>query len=90
MKHVDIVVRGKVQGVFFRATALGMAERLGLRGYVRNEADGSVRMAVEGAEEAVEKFIRWAHEGPPSARVEEVEVKDGPVQGYADFRIEYV
>ncbi len=89
MKHVEIIVKGKVQGVFFRATALGMAERLGLNGYVRNEPDGSVRIEVEGDEKAVEEFIQWAHQGPPAARVESVDVKEGPGKGFTDFHIEY-
>ncbi len=88
-RHLQIRVYGKVQGVFFRASALGMAERLGLKGFVRNEPDGSVLIEVEGPEEPLKKFVEWCHQGPPSAKVEDVKVTEQPLKGFADFRIEY-
>ncbi len=89
-KHLRIRVEGKVQGVFFRASALGLAERLGLKGFVRNERDGSVLIEIEGPENALQDFVAWAREGPPAARVTSVTVEEGPPKGFADFRIEYV
>ncbi len=68
-------IYGKVQGVFFRKYAQMTAQSLGLGGFVRNEPDGSVYAEVEGAPEAVENFVKWAHRGSPAAKVERVEVE---------------
>ena len=82
--RADIVVRGRVQGVFFRASAQQEALQLGLTGEVSNLPDGSVEAIVEGAREAVDDFITWCKRGPPSARVEHVEVKLSEPRG--EFR----
>jgi acylphosphatase len=73
-KRAHILVSGLVQGVFFRANAKRVADRLGLSGWIRNLADGRVEALVEGEEGAVEQFISWCRRGPPSARVEDVSV----------------
>lgn len=87
MKHLDIKVFGRVQGVFFRAFAKEEAEKLGLTGFVANQDDGTVSMAVEGEEKDLEKFVDWCHQGPMLAKVEKVEVKTGPVKNYDHFSI---
>lgn len=69
-----VLVRGRVQGVSYRANAQAEAAKLGLRGWVRNRLDGSVEAVVSGPEAEVDDFIAWARKGPPAARVEEVEV----------------
>jgi acylphosphatase len=69
------VVRGSVQGVGFREAVRAVARRLGLMGWVRNDEDGAVRVHAEGAERAVEELVSFLREGPPSARVAEVEVE---------------
>lgn len=86
-KHFNITVRGKVQGVFYRASAKKMADLLGVKGFVRNEADGNVYAEAEGEEEMVIKFIQWCHHGPDNASVERVSVTDSEVQGYTSFEI---
>ena len=68
-------VRGRVQGVWFRASTAGRASALGLRGRVENLADGSVLVHAAGAPEAVEALVEWLHRGPPLARVDAVEVE---------------
>lgn len=68
-------IYGRVQGVFFRSTMREVAMELGVSGWVRNMPDGSVEAVVEGEREKVEEIIRWAHRGPPLARVERVEVQ---------------
>jgi acylphosphatase len=73
--RAHIVVRGRVQGVFFRASAQDEALALGLTGEVSNLPDGAVEAIVEGERRPVEDFIAWCERGPPSARVEDVEVK---------------
>jgi acylphosphatase len=75
--RAEIVVRGRVQGVFFRASAQQEALALGLTGEVRNLPDGAVEAVVEGERRAVDDFAAWCKRGPPSARVEDVKVKVG-------------
>ena len=69
-------ITGKVQGVFYRAWFAGQAEALGLAGWVRNRADGSVEAVVEGMAERVEEAIERARQGSPASRVEDVQVSD--------------
>lgn len=88
MKSVKISVRGKVQGVFFRASAKHQAKNLSLAGWCRNEADGSVLINIEGKEQDVNDFIDWCSLGPELSKVEEVMVELIPVtQGFEDFEI---
>jgi acylphosphatase len=82
-----VVVRGRVQGVFFRDSCRREAERAGLRGWVRNGEDGSVEAVFVGADEAVERLLAWCHAGPPSARVDGVEVSEAPEEDFAGFEI---
>ena len=70
--RVRIVVRGRVQGVGFRYATVTEARRLGLAGWARNAADGSVEMLAEGDADAVRELIAWCHHGPPSAHVTSV------------------
>lgn len=73
MKHFRASVRGRVQGVGFRAFAAREARRLGVRGWVRNEPDGTVSVEAEGNDREVDAFLTWLRHGPPSARVTAVE-----------------
>lgn len=82
-----IRVFGLVQGVAFRASARAEAGRLGLLGEARNEADGSVRIEVEGEAGALDAFVAWCRRGPARARVERVEVRAGEPTGYRGFAI---
>lgn len=83
-----IQVIGKVQGVYFRAGTREQAARLRLKGWVRNEPDGSVRIAAAGSRTDFEQFLQWLHQGPPLAEVRKVIVSETsePVE-YDDFRI---
>lgn len=72
MKRLRAYVHGIVQGVGFRAFAQSEALRLGLKGYVRNCADGSVEVVAEGSEEQLEAFLRRLRIGPAGARVDMV------------------
>jgi acylphosphatase len=69
-----LVIRGIVQGVGFRHATRGEARRLGLRGWVRNCADGSVEAVALGDEAQLDALERWARRGPPAARVDSVVV----------------
>jgi acylphosphatase len=75
-RRVRVVVSGRVQGVFFRASCAEEASRLGLSGWVANERDGSVEAVFEGDEEAVVEMIAWCHDGPEWARVTGVDARD--------------
>jgi acylphosphatase len=76
MRRVRVVVRGRVQGVFFRASCRRRASDLGLAGWVRNRTDGAVEAVFEGAPEAVAAILAWCREGPPDASVDSLEVTD--------------
>ena len=72
MSSARFLVRGKVQGVFFRASARSEALRLGLRGHARNLPDGAVEVVASGSDEALRELEQWLQHGPPAARVEQV------------------
>jgi acylphosphatase len=76
MRTVEIQVTGLVQGVFYRATAYEIAIGLGLRGWVRNCADGSVRAFAQGDDDSIEKFIEWCRVGPGKAKVDAVNITE--------------
>ena len=69
-----VVVYGHVQGVFFRDTTRRLAQQRGVAGWVRNNADGTVEAVFEGAPDAVERLVRFCHDGPRGARVDRVRV----------------
>ncbi len=78
---------GKVQGVFFRASAREEAVALGLTGYVENEGDGSVSMLAAGEKEDLDKLVSWCHKGPPRAKVEKVVVAESTHEALTGFVI---
>ena len=85
-----LIIRGRVQGVFYRASTRDEARRLGLAGWVRNLPDGTVEAAVEGPSDVVERLVEWCRGGPPHARVDGVEVFEEEPEGEAPpFRVRY-
>jgi acylphosphatase len=82
-----VVVRGRVQGVFFRHTTAQLARRLRVSGWIRNRADGTVEAAFEGDAEAVERLVAACRKGPPGAAVEAVDVVDEEPEGPAGFDV---
>ncbi|MBI5575228.1 MAG: acylphosphatase [Deltaproteobacteria bacterium] len=70
-----VVVSGRVQGVFFRASTRDAAARWGVRGFVRNLPDGRVEAVLQGDRSAVERVVAFMREGPPGAYVEAADVK---------------
>lgn len=85
--HKEITVKGMVQGVFFRASTKQAADKLGIAGQVRNLPDGSVWIAAESEEPAMEAFIAWCRQGPPQARVTGLQLIDAPLQHYNGFEV---
>jgi acylphosphatase len=79
MPHASLhaIIHGRVQGVFFRASTRSEAERLGLRGWIRNLPDGTVEIHAVGSRDALESLHVWLQEGPPPAEVDLVEVEWG-------------
>ena len=78
-----------MQGVSFRGYAAREAVRLELAGWVRNDADGAVRVHVEGPPDAVEEMLSWCREGSPSADVHNVEVRAAHESGATSFTVQY-
>ena len=89
MKRAHVIIHGKVQGVWFRAHTKEMADKLGLKGWVRNLPDGNVEAVFEGDDESIREMISWCHHGPPLARVDKVEVEYEEPKGEKLFEIKY-
>lgn len=83
------VVRGRVQGVFFRASTRDRARALGLAGWVRNDPRGTVTIHVEGSAEDVESLLAWASVGPRHAAVVGVDVAAATVEGLDSFEVRH-
>ena len=87
MINFSIHIKGRVQGVFFRASAKTEAERLGLTGFVRNNPDGSVHAEVEGEQKDIDEFISWCRSGPPLAKVTSVLSQPGELKNFKTFEL---
>lgn len=87
MKRKIILVSGRVQGVYFRASAKEAADRMNIHGLVRNEPDGSVYIDAEGEATNLDDFIAWCNNGPRHAEVLQVKINDAELIGYDAFRI---
>ena len=78
-------IHGRVQGVYYRASMVAEATRLGLHGWVRNRADGSVEALAQGGASAMQALVDWAQRGPPQTLVERVDVADAEPQTLPPF-----
>jgi acylphosphatase len=78
MRTVRVRIAGRVQGVFFRASCADLARDLGIDGWVRNRPDGDLEALFQGPDEVVDRILEWCRTGPPSARVDTLEVSDEP------------
>lgn len=89
--RAHLIVKGRVQGVFFRANMARRAREEGVTGWVRNLPDGeSVEAVLEGPRDAVERVVCWALHGPPAARVRSVSVEFEDYRGeFTEFTIRY-
>lgn len=87
MKHIEINIKGKVQGVSYRAATKAVADQLGVKGLIMNQADGSIFVVAEGDDVALEMFLDWCNEGPQYAEVTSVETIEGELKNYRNFEI---
>lgn len=87
-KKIRVMIRGRVQGVFFRMETQHAARRIGVNGWVRNRRDGSVEALFAGDAEKIEEMLAWCGQGPPMARVDDVAVQETDDQEtYTDFTV---
>ena len=87
MKHLDITVKGKVQGVYFRAGAKAVADQLGVKGIVANQPNGDVFIEAEADDMMMEMFLEYCQEGAEHAVVTAVETHEGELKNYRNFEI---
>ncbi len=87
MPTIHLLIKGKVQGVFYRATAKKIADKLEVTGWIKNTKDGNVEITATGNEEQLKEFINWCKQGPESAKVEEVIVEQKPITSFDTFEI---
>ena len=83
----DVVVRGFVQGVWFRESCRRQATSLGVTGWVRNRADGTVEAHLEGDESTVAQVVAWCRIGPPAAEVTGIDVTMSGLDGAIGFQV---
>ena len=87
MRRIHVIVAGDVQGVGYRYTMRIVARDVGVSGWVRNLADGTVEAEVEGTEAQVDEVLAWMAEGPPGSRVDDARVTDAPPTGEHGFDV---
>jgi acylphosphatase len=87
MPAVHLIIKGKVQGVFYRQSARKEAVRLGISGWVKNNEDGTVEAIATGSEEQVQRFIQWCRQGPTLAHVTDVTVSEAPDESFTGFEV---
>lgn len=87
-KHLNIAVIGKVQGVYYRASTKQKADALGVKGFVRNQPDGSVYIEADAAPEILRQFVEWCHRGSERAQVQHVEISEAPLKNFIAFEVQ--
>ena len=84
---VHLLIEGKVQGVFYRASAKEKAEKLHIDGWVKNTSEGAVEITCQGEEKSLQEFLAWCRKGPSQAKVETVQVQEVPDENIQGFHI---
>lgn len=87
MQHFNLTIKGKVQRVGFRFTAMEAAYRYSIYGFVMNSGNNAVYLEAEGTSENLELFLAWCWKGPMGARVDNVEVQEAPLKNFVNFEI---
>ena len=89
METYHLLIKGKVQGVFYRDSARKEAKRLGVTGWVKNTREGDVEALITGTEDQLNAFIAWCRQGPPLAKVNDVIATKADAQQFSSFTIEH-
>ncbi len=89
MQHRDIIIKGRVQGVGFRHFARQQARAYGIKGFVKNQPDGSVFIEAEGDKENLSEFIRACKKGPGWSNVDDMDTREGEIKNYSSFEVRY-
>jgi len=87
IKHYNITVTGKVQGVWYRKSTLEKAQQIGIKGFVKNLSNGSVYIEAEGTKEQLKKLLDWCAIGPDFSTVTDVSFEEMPNESFFDFNI---
>lgn len=87
MPTKKILVKGLVQGVFYRAGAKELAAVSGVTGWIRNTKQGDVEAVITGSTDQLDQFINWCRRGPARAMVSDVKIFEEPDTQFKDFRI---
>lgn len=87
MPTTRLLIKGKVQGVFYRASAKDMADEIGITGWVRNTNGGDVEVLVTGTTEKIEQFVNWCRVGPKKAIVTELIITEAPGESFSQFLV---
>ncbi len=88
--HYNIVVKGRVQGVWFRKCTKDAAREIGVKGFVKNDFDRTVYAEAEGSKEQLTEFINWLYKGSPLSKVSKVEYVEGELKNFKIFEIRYL
>ena len=87
METKHVIIKGKVQGVFYRTSAKKKAEELSLSGWIKNTSEGDVEAIVTGNNQQLQEFVKWCKSGPDRAKVDEVDVNNHELEDFDSFRI---
>ena len=87
MKTIRVFISGNVQGVYFRQFIKDQADKIPVKGYVRNTDDGRVEVVIEGKDKQVDEMLKICRKGAPHSIVKELEIENLPEQDFKDFRI---
>lgn len=89
LRRIHVIVKGRVQGVYYRASAQEQAQAIGLTGWVRNLDDGNVELEAQGTQEQLDSLLLWAQRGPSRAEVENLLCNPCSIQnGETDFLVQ--
>lgn len=87
MPTFHLVIKGKVQGVFYRATAKEIADESGIKGWIKNTSDGNVEAMITGHEKQLQQFVEWCKKGPRKAIVSDVLATEQKEMVFTDFSV---
>jgi acylphosphatase len=87
MPTLHLIIKGQVQGVFYRATAKEVADNLAIKGWIKNTEDDDVEATVTGTDEQLKRFVDWCWEGSKKAEVKEVIVDEVADESFSEFKV---